>query len=194
MSDKRYYDRTQGAPAWPALLMALDASTRTTGFAIDLGCGAGRDTLELLRRGWEVLAIDREKQAIARLCQQLQTDQAPRLQTLCEHFEHCELPPADLINSAFALPFCHPKEFPHLWQRISHALKHDGLFCGNFFGPDDDWASADLSILDKQSVENLFAGWELLHFEEINRQGSTARGHTKHWHLFSVVARRKYAR
>ncbi len=192
MSDRLYYDRTQGAPAWPALLMALEAAPRTAGFAIDLGCGAGRDTLELLRRGWEVLAVDREEQAIARLRQQLQGDQASRLTTLCEHFEHCELPPADLINSAFALPFCRPMEFPHFWQRISHALRPDGLFCGNFFGPNDDWANGDLSILDRQSVENLFAGWELLHFEEIDRQGSTARDHTKHWHLFSVVARRHH--
>ncbi|WP_161864570.1 class I SAM-dependent methyltransferase [Pseudomonas yangonensis] len=190
MTDKLYYDRTQGAPAWPMLLMALEKSRNTAGFAIDLGCGAGRDTLELLRRGWEVLAIDREEQAIARLYQQIQVDQASRLTTLCEQFEDCELPPADLINSAFALPFCLPEEFPRVWQRICCALKRDGLFSGNFFGPNDDWASGDLSIFDRQSVENLFAGWELIHFEEIDRQGSTARGHTKHWHLFSVVAQR----
>jgi trans-aconitate methyltransferase len=36
-------------------------------FAVDLGCGAGRDTAELLRRGWRVLAIDAEAEAIRRL-------------------------------------------------------------------------------------------------------------------------------
>ncbi|MGQ9869558.1 hypothetical protein [Leptodesmis sp.] len=35
--------------------------------AVDLGCGDGRDTVELLRRDWQVLAIDGEPQAIARL-------------------------------------------------------------------------------------------------------------------------------
>ena len=29
-------------------------------FAIDLGCGAGRDTIYLLHNGWKVLAIDKE--------------------------------------------------------------------------------------------------------------------------------------
>jgi hypothetical protein len=29
-------------------------------FAIDLGCGAGRDTFALLAEGWRVLAIDQQ--------------------------------------------------------------------------------------------------------------------------------------
>lgn len=29
-------------------------------FAIDLGCGVGRDTIYLLHNGWKVLAIDKE--------------------------------------------------------------------------------------------------------------------------------------
>ncbi|MEJ1932020.1 class I SAM-dependent methyltransferase [Nostoc sp. NIES-2111] len=35
-------------------------------FAVDLGCGDGRDTVELLRRGWRVLGIDGAQEAIAR--------------------------------------------------------------------------------------------------------------------------------
>ncbi len=35
--------------------------------AIDLGCGAGRDTFELLRHGWQVLAIDNQPKALGYL-------------------------------------------------------------------------------------------------------------------------------
>jgi SAM-dependent methyltransferase len=190
MTDTLYYDRTEGAPAWPTLLMALDALGRTGGQGIDVGCGAGRDTLEMLRRGWDVLAIDREPLAIQRLLGQVQPDQVPRLQTRCARFEDCELPSADIINSAFALPFCPPDDFPRLWQRIDTALAGGGIFCGNFFGERDAWAGPELTIHRQDELERLFAGWRWLHFEVIDRQGTTARGRTKHWHLFSVVAQR----
>lgn len=191
MTDSLYYDRTQGAPPWPALLMAIEALGRPGTRGIDLGCGAGRDTLEMLRRGSEVLAIDREPEAIERLLGQVPPDQLPRLQARCARFEDCELPAADVVNSAFALPFCAPADFPALWQRIDEALAGGGIFCGNLFGERDDWAGPELSIFSEDQVRQLFADWELLHFEVIDREGSTARGRTKHWHLFSVVARHR---
>ncbi|WP_236207744.1 class I SAM-dependent methyltransferase [Pseudomonas tohonis] len=189
MTDSLYYERTQGAPPRPALLMAIQALGRPATRGIDLGCGAGRDTLEMLRRGWNVLAIDRAPEAIERLLGQVSPEQLPRLQPLCARFEDCELPHADIVNSAFALPFCNPDTFPALWQRIDGALVGGGLFCGNLFGERDDWAGPDLTILGEDEVRGLFNGWELLHFEVIDREGSTARGRTKRWHLFSVVAR-----
>ncbi|MEC4815643.1 MAG: methyltransferase domain-containing protein [Scytonema sp. PMC 1069.18] len=44
-----------------------ETSLAPSRFAVDLGCGDGRDTVELLRQGWRVLAIDGEAEAIARL-------------------------------------------------------------------------------------------------------------------------------
>jgi tellurite methyltransferase len=52
-----YYDGVKGRPPRPTLSRAADAFAGP-GFAVDLGCGDGRDTIELLRRGWRVLAID----------------------------------------------------------------------------------------------------------------------------------------
>ncbi len=61
-----YYRNTEGRPPRPTLLFALDRFA-APGFAVDLGCGEGRDTIELLRRGWSVQAIDSEPTAIAGL-------------------------------------------------------------------------------------------------------------------------------
>ncbi|OEC46069.1 methyltransferase type 12 [Pseudomonas sp. 1D4] len=184
-----YYNATQGAPPWPALLMAIEALGRPGTRGIDLGCGVGRDTLEMLRRGWEVVAIDHEPEAIERLLSQVPPEQLPRLQAHCARFEDSELPAADIVNSAFALPFCPPADFPALWQRIDDALAGGGIFCGNLFGERDDWAGPGLTILSEKEVLALFAGWDMLHFEVIDRESTTARGITKRWHLFSVVAR-----
>src|SRR6266480_3626651 len=59
----RYYDAAGEQPR-ETLLFALDRFDAEAGaevgglFAVDLGCGTGRDSIELLRRGWRVLAID----------------------------------------------------------------------------------------------------------------------------------------
>ena len=67
-----YYEKTGTRPPRDTLLFALDRfetelSATDRRFAIDLGCGNGRDTIELLRRSWHVLAIDAEESAIAGL-------------------------------------------------------------------------------------------------------------------------------
>ena len=65
--------RSQGQPPRPTLLMALEAWNGSPGFALDLGCGSGRDTLTLLAHGWRVYAIDAEQDAFARLEQSVPT-------------------------------------------------------------------------------------------------------------------------
>ncbi|HIK40432.1 trans-aconitate 2-methyltransferase, partial [Thermoleptolyngbya sp. M55_K2018_002] len=70
---QQYYQAVEGRPPRTTLTRALDSIAQDPNplprFAVDLGCGDGRDTVELLRRGWRVLAIDGEPEAIARLRQ-----------------------------------------------------------------------------------------------------------------------------
>ncbi len=114
----RYYDAAGEQPR-ETLLFALERFAAEAGakkgglFAVDLGCGTGRDTVELLRRGWRVLAIDAEAVAIQRLLRRgdLGSGEAARLATQVARFEGAEWPGADLINSSYALPFCPPNQF-----------------------------------------------------------------------------------
>src|SRR5262249_20330692 len=62
---RRYFECAGDDPR-PTLLDAVERFDRS-GCAVDLGCGTGRDTFELLDRGWTVLAIDGEQEAIDRL-------------------------------------------------------------------------------------------------------------------------------
>jgi tellurite methyltransferase len=183
---------TRGAPAHPSLTRALRLWSAEPGFALDLGCGAGRDSLHLLAQGWGVTALDRDPQALSTLALECPDEDRPRLQLLQRSCEDAgPLPAANLINASFALPFCPPAAFPALWQRIAGALCADGLFVGHFFADRDAWAGErPLTVHDRTALLRLFDSWETVHFEEHEWDGKTAVGQRKHWHLFEVIARR----
>ncbi len=62
-----YYKKTGSRPPRPTLLLALDKfddeGAAMSRLAVDLGAGGGRDVIEMLRRGWRVIAIDAEPDA-----------------------------------------------------------------------------------------------------------------------------------
>ena len=181
---------TRGAPAHPTLLEALRHWNGAPGFALDLGCGMGRDSLELLRQGWRVQAIDNRQAALDGLGDQAGA-WAERLELRCGAFQALELPAAELVNASFALPFCPPADFPGLWRGIGQALVPGGLFAGHFFGERDQWQTRGLTLHTRAELERLLDDWEPLQFEEHEWDGKTATGHAKRWHLFAVVARRR---
>lgn len=190
-----YYEAAGDEPRSTLLeaLRRFDEEERRERFAVDLGCGSGRDTLELLRRGWSVLAIDGTAEAIERLGARpgLDASERQRLETRVARFGDAEWPAADLVNSSFALPFCPPEAFPALWRRIEGSLRAGGRFSGHLFGDRDGWSGEDeLTFQTRGEVEDLLAGFEVERLEEVEEDGSTATGKPKHWHLFHVVARR----
>ena len=192
-----FYQATSGRPPHQTLLTALtrfEAETPDSepGLAIDLACGAGRDTFELLRRGWQVLAVDRQPEAIAYTEAQALPAWKARLQTQVAAFEQLRLPPARLVNASFALPFCEPRIFEKFWTEIAQALPPGGRFAGHFFGPNDSWAnSPEMTFHTEVEVRALFAEFELELFQETEEDGKTALGDSKHWHIFAVVARKQ---
>ncbi|MDJ0704971.1 MAG: class I SAM-dependent methyltransferase [Leptolyngbyaceae cyanobacterium MO_188.B28] len=192
-----YYRATKGRPPRETLLFALtqfeaEAPSKTRRFAVDLGCGDGRDTVELLRQGWRVLAIDGEKDAIALLRQRSGVNRT-FLETRVQRFESLTLPPSvDLVNASFCLQFCPPEYFLNLWREIVTSLRSGGRFCGQLFGDRDSWTTAHSNIYGytREHVEALLQSFELEYFEEEEHPGKTPLGEGKHWHLFHIVARK----
>jgi SAM-dependent methyltransferase len=185
-----YYAATAGRPPRRTLVEAL-GRFEADGFAVDLGCGDGRDTVELLRRGWRVLAIDAEALALERLTQRSDLPPAAQLETLCGRFEDATWPAADLVNASFALPLCPPALFPALWRRIAASLRPGGRFAGQLFGERDGWAgNPGMTHLDRAAALHLLEGFAVELFEEEETDALTPRGRKKHWHLFHIVARR----
>lgn len=192
-----YYDAVVGRPPRDTLLRALAAveaegGPREGALALDLGAGEGRDTAELLRRGYRVIAVDAEPRAFERLRARPQLVWPEALETVVARFEDIELPAADLINASFSLPFCAPDRFGALWRRIVAALRPGGRFAGQLLGARDDWAKSDpdVTAFERADALALIADLVVEHFEEEETDSTTATGSPKHWHLFHVVARK----
>ncbi|MBO3461361.1 class I SAM-dependent methyltransferase [Aetokthonos hydrillicola Thurmond2011] len=192
-----YYDAVTGRPPRDTLLAALasvdsEPSTNEIRFAVDLGCGEGRDTVELLHRGWRVLAIDSNPEAIHRLLSRPDIN-LQLLDTQIIRFEEVILPESvNLINSSFALPFCPPEHFPSLWEKVVISLRVGGRFCGQLFGDRDSWAiQTSMNHHSRTQIEMLLQPFEIEMLNEEEHPGKTALGDEKYWHIFHIVARKK---
>jgi membrane dipeptidase len=183
-----YFDNVADDPR--ATLLDALARFDEPGFAVDLGCGTGRDTRALLDAGWSVLAIDGEHDAIDRLRAAIPAD-GGRLQTQVARFQEATWPPCDLVNASFALPFCAPERFAALWEQIVDSLRPGGRFAGQIFGDRDSWVGTGINAHSREEVLELLAPFDIERFEEIDEDGSTVTGKRKHWHLFHIVARKR---
>src|SRR2546427_4209045 len=135
-----YYAANKDREPRDMLLNTLD-SFETPGEAVDLGCGAGIDTVAALERGWRVLATDAEEEAIALLRQRLPPSLVPRLRTRVARMEDLELPEVDLVWAGFSLFFCRPDRFYDVWTKIRRAIVPGGRFAGQILEDRDSWAS-----------------------------------------------------
>jgi tellurite methyltransferase len=192
-----YYEKLRDRPPRRTLLAALDrfGPLGRGALAVDLGCGDGRDVIELLRRGWRVVAVDAEPDALRRL-QDRPLPAGGELTPIVARFEDVPLPlDLSLVNSSFALPLCEPAAFRTLWERIREALPTGGRFSGQWYGPRDSWVGRPgITFLARDEALALLAGFDLEMFEEEEADGVTPRGSPKHWHIFHIVARKNAPR
>jgi SAM-dependent methyltransferase len=193
-----YYRVTAERPAWGTVIQAAEAFAAPPPgspprLAVDLGCGAGRDSRELLRRGWRVIAVDRTPEGIATLLDLTPAVDRPRLETHVADLAQFEIPPCDLVNASLILPFLPADAYATTWQRIRAALGPGGRFSGMLFGDRDQAATEepDMTCPSPALIRAHLADFEIERWDEKEEDGQTALGEPHHFHLIEVVAVRR---
>lgn len=194
---KDYNSLGEERPARPRLLQTLENFVfDSAGMALDLGCGSGRDSKELLKRGWKVDAVDIDPESLELLAPL--KEQFSGLNTIASDFATLALVPNtyDLINASYSLPFCKPTHFSGFWRMLQESLRPGGLISCEFFGVNDAWnkipggGAGTMTFLSRSELENLLQGWKIELLKETEELGPTAFQGLKHWHLFTCIARK----
>lgn len=157
--------------------------------AIDIGCGAGNDTICLLEQGFKVTAVDSDnqvKEIIENRCENSES-----LDIVIGDFSNVELPQADLIFANFSLFFV-KENFDVFMKNLLEKVNKNGFFVGNFLGKEDDWkTSKTKTIVEKDELLAFFKDFKIYYFSEEKycKDGITKKN--KFWHVYTVIAQKK---
>lgn len=155
--------------------------------AIDIGCGAGNDTIHLLNNGFKVTAIDNESQVKELFQNRIEDDK--NLEIIIDDFSKVQLHKADLIFANFSLFFV-KKDFNLFLENVIKSINKKGFFVGNFLGPEDDWKKSK-AIVEKEELLNYFSDFKIMYFSEEKYYKDTITKKNKFWHVYTIMAQRK---
>ena len=193
-----YYAVTVDRPAWNTTIDAADRFAAEDGpgaparLAVDLGCGAGRDARELLRRGWRVLAVDREAAAIDAAAAATPAADRDRLEGVVSELVSFAVPPCDLVIASVSLQWLAPADYEAVLARITAALRPGGRFAGLLYGDRDESADdPEYTCPSPDAIRGYLADFEIESWFEREEDGKMALGDPHHIHLIEVVARRR---
>ena len=197
---ENYREKTKNELPKKALVKLLE--NLKPGTAIELGPGAGIDTLYMLKNGWNVLGIDnaaKTEEDIRNLIKNNNDELENRFSFINRNFEDLELPKnsCDLLVGFNSLFFCNPELFKEFFQNITDAIRPEGYLLINLLGKNDDWnktQSQDKTFLTREEILELLIDFDIgengIREVELDKKTAVSQN-IKHWHTFFICAKKK---
>jgi trans-aconitate methyltransferase len=181
----KYYEETKQDPPSFLLLSALKYGSYKT--ALDIGCGTGADTKEMVKRGIKVTAIDVNKE----VKNYFTAEDLRNINLLITPIEKFNFKKYDLIFAKSSLIFLQKKTFIEVLLKIKSALNTNGIFAARLWGVKDSYnvkgKRQKFSFVEKQELLNYFKGFKLLAYAEEEKDRVSAGGDLKHFHFINII-------
>ena len=127
----KYYENTKNALPHQSVKQFIEMNV-TPGKAVDLGCGPGRDTIYLIKNGWNVVSIDKENTEKI-ISDKLEKEEMNRFSFSSQSFEDVILQKNNLIVANFSIPFCNKAYFNEFKSKMINSLSEERIFCRKLF-------------------------------------------------------------
>ena len=118
---QKYYENTENALPHPMVKKFINMNSNPQ-YAIDLGCGAGRDTIYLIKNGWKVLSIDKENTREI-ISSKLDNEELKNFNFECQDFENMELEKNNYITIGAMTDTCDEPEAEEMLKALTNAQK-----------------------------------------------------------------------
>ena len=142
--------------------------TGTNAKILDLGCGFGRNTVFLARKGFRVDAVDVSKDTLERLKQNAENqgllDKITLIHANIENF-HFEEDFATIICTD-VLHFFNKEKIYDLINAIKNHTIPRGINIVTVFTTKGDLCSNRMYFFQSQELKNAYADWEIIFYEE----------------------------
>ena len=183
-----YYKKVKKNPR--KLLVKAIKYAKNKNYALDLGAGNLRDTRYLLKNKFmHIDAVDKSKE-IYQFAKELNNEKITIYRMTFNKFNFDKK--YDLINAQYSLPFMNKKDLFKVLPKIKKSLNKSGIFTGEFFGVRDSQnRDKSMTFLDIKEAKKIFNNLKLIYFYEEEKDGKTAIGEEKHWHIFHFIAKKK---
>lgn len=192
---EKYLENTKYNPVSNSLWMAVALLNKYDKRALDLGCGALKDSKFLINCGFIVDAVDKEA-AVKLLAKDLiMLKPKGAINVIIADYNEHDLGKDKylIVNAQNTLSFNDEKNIKQLIDKIHKALKKKGLFVGSLFGPKDYWAKKrkeKMSFYNSRQAKQLLTHFEILEIWESESDRKTALGTEKHWHVIDFIAKK----
>lgn len=193
--DNKYQENTKNeSPRQLAKRFLNYLSERST--IIDLGAGAGVDSLFFADSGHSVCAIDREVSVLEARLDEKRDTYSNNVSVMKGDFYNITLPECDAIYASYSLPFCATSSFNEKWLSIDTQLKVGTLIAIVLFGDNDDWCrnTERFTFHSTESANLMLDNYEILFLDNSEYDGKSMRPNgdivDKHWHVIEIIAKK----